>query len=1077
MLQRKSSFSLLAVSILLFAVATGPSARADGTCTAFLGAKVKDVQNTKQSYKIELFIHREDTKLVTYSAGFLGPNTQDGSFAGRANQLFSDRQAGPQPFNINAADQLDLQLSATGVLHIHYKPWNFDTTWDLSCSGSILTKYLPGFGVVTLTFRDLFAPNPSGVLTNLNNNARTGDYFETSLNPSTVNAGSLKSFGKLNTWVVDGQIYAQPLYVRGLTLPDDTVHNVVYAATQKNFVYAFDTNSFAQLWSVNLGDPVPAGEVDCQNNISPFVGITSTPVINLQQSTIYIVAKSRELGHFSYRLHALDLATGKERTGSPIEIGGKVPGTGDGSINGLIEFKAQGQLNRPGLLLSNGTVYIAFGSHGDCNSYHGWVFGYDANTLSQVGAFITTPTGGQGGIWQAGRGLVADQAGNIYFMTGNGHVASNDAGVKTDFSESFVRLDPGVHPVDWWTVKHHACYNQWDLDMGSSGPLLFTSSTGDLSKNTIIGGGKDGHFYLLNSMDLGHDRWPALQDFLATEQPRFAGLYCRAAPAWDFSIHTNHIHGGPVLWDQSVYGAPTLIYNMGEDQPLKAFRVVSSGDGTQHVDPLWQFAVSKFKAPSESMPGGILSISHSDKPNSGLIWALHPFKDDANAHVVEGMLSVFDATPVPCSGGGCTPNALDLRLLWHSKMDPRDDVGLYAKFTPVTIADGRAYVASFGDPSTCGPYPKPTFAGFIKIPEDPKCPHPSWLLAYGVIDPPRPLWHWVDLSYAAQGAPKGVPDAAGNLFGYVFNAQGTQHVFYRSGNNRLNELYWDNQGWHWVDLSYVAKGAPSGKSIPDAAGNLFGYVFNSQGTQHVFYRSTNNRLNELYWDNKGWHWVDLSFAAQGAPPGGKVPDAASDLFGYAFEAQGTQHVFYRSGNNRLNELYWDNKGWHWVDLSYVAQGAPPGKSIPDAAGNLFGYVFNSQGTQHVFYRSTNNRLNELYWDNKGWHWVDLSFAAQGAPPGGKVPDAASDLFGYAFEAQGTQHVFYRSGNNRLNELYWDNKGWNWVDLSYVAQGAPPGGKVPDAASDLFGYAFEAQGTQHVFYRSGNNRLNELYWDN
>src|SRR6266702_3237707 len=464
---RKSGISLLAVGIFLFTMAGASSARADGTCTAFLAAKLREAQTKNQVYKIELFMHREDTKLVTYSAGFLGPNTQDGSFAGRANQLFSDRQAGPQPFNINAADQLDLQLSATGVLHIHYKPWNFDTTWDLSCSGSILTKYLPGFGVVTLTFRDLFAPNPSGVLTNLNNNARTGDYFETSLNPSTVNAGSLKSFGKLNTWVVDGQIYAQPLYVRGLTLPDDTVHNVVYAATQKNFVYAFDTNSFAQLWSVNLGDPVPAGEVDCQNNISPFVGITSTPVINLQQSTIYIVAKSRELGHFSYRLHALDLATGKERTGSPIEIGGKVPGTGDGSINGLIEFKARAQLNRPGLLLSNGTIYVAFGSHGDCGSptadpavvpppliqwdqiYHGWVFGYDANTLSQIGIFVTTPTGGQGGIWQAGRGLVADQAGNIYLMTGNG--TTDFGGPSKNLGESLVKLDESMHLRDWFT--------------------------------------------------------------------------------------------------------------------------------------------------------------------------------------------------------------------------------------------------------------------------------------------------------------------------------------------------------------------------------------------------------------------------------------------------------------------------------------------------------------------------------------------------------------------------------------------------------------------------------------------------
>src|SRR5712692_6849395 len=143
---RKSAVSLLAVGIILFTMAAAPSARADGTCTAFLAAKFKEAQAKNQFYRIELFIHREDTKLVTYSAGFLEPNAQDGSFTGRTNQLFSDRQAGSQPFNINAADQLDLRLSASGVLSIHYKPWNFDTTWDLSCSGSMLSRYVPGFG-------------------------------------------------------------------------------------------------------------------------------------------------------------------------------------------------------------------------------------------------------------------------------------------------------------------------------------------------------------------------------------------------------------------------------------------------------------------------------------------------------------------------------------------------------------------------------------------------------------------------------------------------------------------------------------------------------------------------------------------------------------------------------------------------------------------------------------------------------------------------------------------------------------------------------------------------------------------
>ncbi len=152
-----SSISVFAC-IFLFALAAAPSAKADGTCTAFLAAKLKEAQAKNQFYNVQLTIHREDIKSLTYSTGSLAPNAQDGSFVGHANQLFSDRRAISQPFNINAADQLDLRLSASGVLSIHYKPWNFDTTWDLSCTGSMLTKYLPGFGVVTLTFRDLFTP-------------------------------------------------------------------------------------------------------------------------------------------------------------------------------------------------------------------------------------------------------------------------------------------------------------------------------------------------------------------------------------------------------------------------------------------------------------------------------------------------------------------------------------------------------------------------------------------------------------------------------------------------------------------------------------------------------------------------------------------------------------------------------------------------------------------------------------------------------------------------------------------------------------------------------------------------------
>jgi hypothetical protein len=141
----------------LAALLGGQAAWADGTCMQFLAGKAAQAKAKNPWWSIEISMHRENTTFVSYSAGRLVPNP-DGSFRGNSNQLFSDRNAGQQPFNINAADQLDLRLSPTALLSIHYNPWNFNTSWDLSCKGSMLTTYVPNYGIVTLTFRDLISP-------------------------------------------------------------------------------------------------------------------------------------------------------------------------------------------------------------------------------------------------------------------------------------------------------------------------------------------------------------------------------------------------------------------------------------------------------------------------------------------------------------------------------------------------------------------------------------------------------------------------------------------------------------------------------------------------------------------------------------------------------------------------------------------------------------------------------------------------------------------------------------------------------------------------------------------------------
>ena len=237
------------------------------------------------------------------------------------------------------------------------------------------------------------------MLTSHNDNARTGaNLHETILTPSNVNA---LQFGKLFTIRLDGDVYAQPLYVPKVAVPSLGIHNIVYAATENNTVYALDADDpkGVILWNVHLGpalsfEDVPTGYCTV---IVPVVGITGTPVIDASTKTMYVVARTFEHSKHEYKLHALDLQTGKEKTGSPVVISAEVPGTGDGSKNGKIVFESNVQLQRPALAMVAGKIIIGFGSTCDFGNYHGWVLAYDSSTLTQTAAFVTTPNASRGG--------------------------------------------------------------------------------------------------------------------------------------------------------------------------------------------------------------------------------------------------------------------------------------------------------------------------------------------------------------------------------------------------------------------------------------------------------------------------------------------------------------------------------------------------------------------------------------------------------------------------------------------------------------------------------------------------------
>ena len=503
------------------------------------------------------------------------------------------------------------------------------------------------------------AKPPVSMLTQHNDNQRTGaNLRETVLNTSNVN---VKTFGKLWTRDVDGYLYAQPLYVPRLPIPGKGVHNVVFLATAHNSVYAFDADdpkAADPLWKINLGPSVPAAEVykTRWTDMRVEIGITSTPVIDLTNKAIYVEAKTKEGGTYVHRLHALDITTGQERAGSPVVIQGSAAGTGEGSVNGRVSFDPVKHLQRTGLLLASGVVYLGFGSHADDPPFHGWIMGYDAKTLSRVCVFNVTPNGTEGSVWQAGMGMAADSAGNLYAMTGNGTFDADSGG--HDYGNSMLKLRPvpgTLSVVDYFTPYNQAQLNVHDSDLGASGPLLVPGTT------LILGGGKNGWMYMTHRDALGH---------------LHAGDDSQIAQA--FQMTPGNIHGAPVFWNGP---KGPMVYVWPEFDHLKAMALNLTG-GKLTETPASQSEV----AVPDGMPGGFLSVSaDGGKAGTGIIWSCTPYDANANWETVPGIVRAYDASDLS-------------HLLWDSKQNAgRDDVGMFAKFCPPTVINGRVYVSTFSN--------------------------------------------------------------------------------------------------------------------------------------------------------------------------------------------------------------------------------------------------------------------------------------------------------------------------------------------------------------------------------------------
>lgn len=492
------------------------------------------------------------------------------------------------------------------------------------------------------------------VITQHQDSARTGaNLYETTLNTTNVNPSQ---FGLLFKLPVDGTVFAQPLYVSQVNLGVKAIHNVVIVATSHNSIYAFDADNGTELWSNNFGTSVPINIWPDYADDSQEYGIMSTPYIDLSTNTIFAVSHNqipkgpKMFDQFSYRhrLHALDLTTGVEHSGSPVDIEGSVQGTGAASKNGMITLDHYMHIQRPALTWTAGRIVIGFGSHGDTNPYHGWIFSYDAASLTRLGVYNLSPNSAGASPWMSGQGFSVDNQGNVYGASGNGF--NSNANLLSERPDTIFRLSIGAYGIDlldYFTPSNWTALDNQDLDVGASGTLVIQDA------GLVVGGSKTGTIYSLLMSNMGqisNNDSGAHQEFSAT---------------------LNEIHGTPIYWNGP--NGPTIYVWSGTDV-IKAFQL--SGN-TFNTTPIMQGSIVN----ADIAPGATLTLSsNGTQSGSAIVWS-NAYTDDETT----GILRAFDATDLT-------------HELWDTAMNPsRDAIGNFGKFVAPTVANGKVYMATFSN--------------------------------------------------------------------------------------------------------------------------------------------------------------------------------------------------------------------------------------------------------------------------------------------------------------------------------------------------------------------------------------------
>lgn len=501
----------------------------------------------------------------------------------------------------------------------------------------------------------------SGVTTYHNDLARDGvNSQEYALTTSNVQSST---FGKLFSCTVDAPAYSQPLWVANLSIGGGT-HNVIFATSSHNTVYAFDADASPchTYWWKNL---VPSGETWLtaseagSTDIQPDVGIVGTPVIDPVTNILYVVTKTKTSGtngkspgDCHQRLHALNLVDASETSNGPIELTSSltVPGSGDGSDGTNLPFYPYYQLQRPGLALVNGTVYVGFGSVSDQKPWHGWLMGFDKTNLSAAPfLFNAAPNAEGAGIWMSGGAPAVDSNNNLFAITGNGKYDG-----ITEFGDSFLKLNSSLALTDWFTPSNQAQLDTANYDLGSGGAAVLADLPSAPVKHILIGGGKSGiqslgQLYVLNRDAMGHlegTGTPVVQEFPVTRM----------------------IFATPAFWNNTLFIA-------GANGALQAYAL----DTTTGL-----FNPAQTSQSATPYPGMGATPSVSAKSGShGIVWAIDASQYGPPGKLGTGptVLHAYDATNLN-------------RELWNSSQSSGDQAGNAVKFTVPTVANGKVYIGT-----------------------------------------------------------------------------------------------------------------------------------------------------------------------------------------------------------------------------------------------------------------------------------------------------------------------------------------------------------------------------------------------